>query len=300
MFTALKRIIRAGWLNFSRHAGISAATIFIMVLTITMISSLFLLKGVSEFLIATLQEKVDISVYFKATIEEDDILRAKDELAKVPEVKEVRYISREEALARFIERYKNNETIMESLRQIGNPLLASLNIKAWQASQYSAITDFFDKPAYKELVDKVDYQERKPVIEKVFSLSANVNRTGLIFAAVLAVFAVLVAFNAIRMAIHDSREEIGVMRLVGASNLFIRLPFVLQGSLCGIIAGLLSLTLLAAATYFLSPKVEMISGFNLWQYFNANFRIVLAIDFAAAIILGIFSSAIAVRKYLRV
>ncbi len=300
MFTALKRIIRAGWLNFSRHAGISAATIFIMVLTITMISSLFLLKGVSEFLIATLQEKVDISVYFKATTEEDDILRAKDELAKVPEVKEVRYISREEALARFIERYKNNETIMESLREIGNPLLASLNIKAWQASQYSAVTDFFDKPVYKELVDKVDYQERKPVIEKVFSLSANVNRTGLIFAAVLAVFAVLVAFNAIRMAIHDSREEIGVMRLVGASNLFIRLPFVLQGSLCGIIAGLLSLTLLAAAAYFLSPKVEMISGFNLWQYFNANFRIVLAIDFAAAIILGIFSSAIAVRKYLRV
>ena len=301
MFTSLIRIIRAGWRNFIRNGGLSAATIFVLVLTIFLMSSLFLLKGVTDFVIVSLQEKVDISVYFKLIAREEDILKAKDEVVKIPEVKDVQYISREEALEKFIARYKDNPIIMESLNEVGNPLLASLNIKAWEASQYSAVASFFEKEPYKELVDKVDYHERQPVIERIFSITANVSKTGIIFSLVLAVFAVLVTFSAIRLAIHDSREEVGIMRLVGSSNFFIRSPFLVQGAFSGLFASVIALAIFSATVYFLSPKLAIfIPDFNLFLYFTTNFWTIFAIQFITGLALGIFSSGIAVRKYLKV
>ena len=301
MFTSLIRIIKAGWHNFTRNAGISAATIFILVLTISLVSSLFLLRGVTDFLVVSLQEKVDISVYFKATAAEDDILQTKDEITKIPEVKEVLYISREEALENFVERYKDNPLIMESLKEVGNPLLASLNIKAWQASGYSVITGFFEKDAYKDLVDKVDYQEREPIINKIFSLTNQIKGSGIAFSIVLGAFAILVAFSAIRMAIHDSREEIGIMRLVGSSNFFVRCPFLIQGAVSGFMAASFALVIFSGLIFWFSPRLTvLLPGFDLYLYFSVNFWTIFLVNFATGIGLGIFSSAIAVRKYLRV
>ncbi|MFH1451361.1 MAG: permease-like cell division protein FtsX [bacterium] len=299
MLIALKRIIRYGWLNFIRNGGISAATIFIIFLTVSLISSLFLLRGLTDFVIVELQEKVDISVYFKTTADEEEVLRIKDEVTRIPEVKEVRYISREDALEKFMERYRNNEVVLESIKEIGNPLLSSLSIKAWQATQYEAVISFFENSSYDELIDKVDYYERKPVIEKIFSATANVNKIGFVFSAILAAFAGLVAYNAIRMAIHDSREEIGIMRLVGASNFLIRAPFMLQGIIFGLVAAAIASMVFAGVIYFVSPKLEVIvPGFSIYSYFEMNFWIVFGMQFAVGAGLGFFSSRIAVRKYL--
>ena len=125
MLISLKRIIRSGWLNFSRNSGLSLATIFIMVMTISLVTSLFLFRDITQFLISGLQEKVDISVYFKEAAPEEDILLFGEEIKKNPEVKNVEYVSREAALESFTQRYKDNQVIMESLAEVENPLLAS-------------------------------------------------------------------------------------------------------------------------------------------------------------------------------
>ncbi len=301
MLISLKRIIRSGWLNFSRNKGLSLATIFIMVMTISLVTSLFLFRDITQFLISSLQEKVDISVYFKEATQEEDILRFREEINKIPEVKNVEYVSREAALERFTQRYKDNQVIMESLAEVGNPLLASLNIKAWQASQYMTVTNFLETSSYKNLIDKVDYYQRKSVIERIFSITSAINKTGIGFSLILAIVAILVAFNTIRLAIYNSKEEISVMRLVGASNWFIRGPFLVQGAISGFAAAIITLLIFTGALFFLSPKLEILfPGLNIFNSFTGNLGMLFLIQIFTGVGLGVVSSIIAIRKYLKV
>jgi len=303
MFISLKRIIRSGWLSFVRNKWLGIATISIMVMTIFLITSLFLLGGITKFLITSLQEKVDISVYLKADAQESDILGLKTDLEKIPDVKSVEYVSKDEALAQFKERHKSDNVILQALEEIGdNPLLATLNIKANQASQYEAITNFLESSfSYQNLIEKVNYRETKAIIDRIFSISANINTTGLIFSLILGFIAVLVAFNTVRMAIYSLREEIAVMRLVGASNWFIRGPFIIQGAIAGAIATLISLVLFLILMLFLSPKMDvLLPGFNLLGYFLGNLGTVILIQILTGVGLGVISSFIAIRRYLNV
>ena len=302
MLVALKRIIHSGWLSFRRQTALSFATVFIMVMAIFLITSLFLLQGMTKFLIADLQDKVDISVYFKKDSSEEDILRVKAELSKNPEIKNVDYVSREEALEKFIARHKEDPILIESLVEVGeNPLLASLNIKAWQASQYTAISNFLAKGPYQELIEKVDYYRNKEVIGRIFEISSNINLAGIIFSLILGFIAIVVAFNTTRLAIYNSREEISIMRLVGASSWFVRGPFIVQGIIVGVIATFLTVLIVTIGVFFFSSRIDLfIPGFSLFGYFKAHFFTLLFIQLATGVGLGVISSWIAVRKYLKV
>jgi len=219
MFTLIKRIFRSGWISFSRDGELSAATIFILVMTIFLISSLFLLRDVSQFLITNLQEKADISVYFKKDTPEEDVLKVKEEISSIPEIKEVQYVSEEEAKNTFVKKHEKESALMEALTEVGgNPFLPSLNITAFEASQYTAITNLLETSNFKDLIEKVDYYQRKPIIERIFSLASLLDKTGIILSIILGLLAILVTFNTIRLAIYNFREEIGIQRLVGASN----------------------------------------------------------------------------------
>ena len=300
MLVLLKRIIRSGWLNFSRNSGLSLATIFIMVMTISLVTSLFLFRDITQFLISGLQEKVDISVYFKEAAPEEDILLFGEEIKKNPEVKNVEYVSREAALESFTQRYKDNPVIMESLAEVENPLLASLNIKAREASQYMTVANFLETSSYKNLIDKVDYYQRKPVIERIFSITSAINKTGIGLSLILAIVAILVAFNTIRLAIYNSKEEISFMRLVGASDWFIRGPFLVQGAISGFAAAIITLLIFTGALFFLGPKLEILFlGLNIFNSFTGNLGILFLIQIFTGVGLGGVSSIIAVRKYLK-
>lgn len=304
MFTLIKRIIKSGWASFSRDGGLIVANIFILALTISVATSLFLFKDVSQYIISAIQEKVDVSVYFKFEAQEENILKIKEEIKEIPEVKEVKYISKEEALEIFTERHKANPVLMESLEEVGvNPFLASLNIKAFNASQYQAIANFLEgtRGGFEDIIEKVDYHQRKPVIERIFSLTSNLNMAGIIFSIILAIVTILVAFNTIRLAIYNSREEIKIQRLVGASNWFIRGPFLVQGTISGFSAAILCLLLFTLITWGSSSNLEtLFPGLNLFNLFMNNFWLIFFIQLVTGVGLGIVSSSIAIRRYLEV
>ena len=226
MFIQLKRIFHFGWLNFKRHFGLSVATIFILLLTVALLTSLFLFQRIVQFSIDAIKDKVEVSVYLKQDASLADILRLKEELLAVPQVKEVKFVSREEALEKFTEKHKENTVLMEALKEVGdNPFLASLNIRASEAENYSEIINFLEKELPADLqgvIEKIDYYQRKPVIEKIFQITGFVNRAGGTLAIILAVLAALVIFNQVRLSIYSQREELIIQRLVGASNWFIR------------------------------------------------------------------------------
>ena len=302
MNISLKRIIKSGWVDFRRNSGLSLATVFIMVLAISLVTSLFLLQKTTNYLVASLSEKVDMAVYFNEDPSTDEIDIIQKELSQLPEVKSLQYISKEEALQKFIARHRGEPVIMESLQEVGgNPLLASLNIKATEATQYAAISSFLDSASFKNLISKVDYSEKKPAIDKMFSLTSTIRNTGIGSSIILAVVAVLIAFNTVRIAIFNSRDEIETMRLVGASNWFIRGPFLVQGIIGGLLAVLITFIVFGVALWFLSPKIDLvIPGLSLSSYFFGRFLMVLALQLVAGVGLGACASLLAMHKHLKV
>lgn len=300
--TSFKRILKSGWIGFRRNGGLSLATIFIMVMTISLVTSLFLLQKTSNFLVVSLEEKVDMAIYFTEEPSIEEIVAIQEELFSLPEVKNLEYISKAEALEKFTERHQGEEVIMESLAEVGgNPLLASLNVRAWEATQYAAISSFLETASFKDLITKVDYSQKKPAIEKLSSLTSSINTTGIVLSIVLAVVAVLIAFNTVRIAIYNSRDEIETMKLVGAANWFIRGPFLVQGVIAGVLAVLITFLVFSVAVWFLSPKMEIIvPGLGMSSYFFSNFLMILFLQLVAGVGLGVFSSWIAIRRYLKI
>jgi len=303
MFTALKRVFKFAITDFSRNKGANFAAIFVLVITISLVTTLFLFRGTAQFLISKVQEKVDVTAYFKKEATEEDILNVKSEISNFSsEIQDIKYISREEALQKFTEKHKNDPDLMKALEEIGdNPFLASLNIKMEFPFQYEKVSLFLQADQFSSVVEKVDYYQKKPIIDKVFSTISTINQIGIILSGILILISVLVVFNTIKLAIQDSKEEINAMKLVGAPNWFIRGPFIIQGATCGLFACLISLAIFASITYFSASSLEaLLPGFNIFDYFVSNFWIILSIQIGAGVILGVVSSYIVVRKYLNV
>lgn len=302
MFASIKRIFKSGWQSFFRDGGLAGATIFILFLAISLATFIFLFQGVSQFLISMVEEKADIAIYFKPEVPEGEILTIEEELKKNPIVKEVKYVSKEEALTEFSQKHEENSVLISSLEEVGNnPFLPSLHIMAFEGGQYETIAKLFEASMFENLVEKVDYYQRKPIIEKIFSLTSTIDKVSFFLLMILGAIAVLVTFNTIRLAIYNFKEEIEIQRLVGASNWFIRGPFLVQGAISGIAAVLICLSIFSLAIWWLNPKIEtFLGGFDLWQFFQNNLGIIILIQFATGTLLGIISSSLAIKKYLKI
>ncbi len=296
----LKRIFKNGWLNFQRSQGLSIITVFVMFLTVSMVSSIFLFKGIGDFLLVSLESKIDISVYFKEGTSEQEVLNTKDLLLEIDGVKKVNYISQEEAVDNFKERYQDDEVILQALEEVGgNPFLTSLEVTAEDTLKYDSVTTFLEQNRFEGLIENVDYYQRKPVIDKFYSIKGTFERSGLLASLILSLVAFSITFVTVRLAIYSASEEIGIMRLVGASNWFIRGQFIVQGMICGGLAVLITLVIFPIFSYIFSSKLlSLTGGFNLFNFYLKNFFNLLGIQFLIGIGLGSTSSVIAVRKYL--
>jgi cell division transport system permease protein len=302
MLTSLKRIFKIGYKNFFRALGLNLANVFVITVVVCLITTLFIFNNVADILIDQVRQKVDISVYFAEDAATEDIMSIKSELSKMPQVKQVEYVAKEDAMDTFVSRHKDDPIIMESLNEIGyNPFLASLSIMASDNSKYEEITKFLQADSYKNIINNVDYYKRKPVIDKIFSITSDINKSGLALSVLFGIIAVLVAFNTIRVAIHNSCEELSVMRLVGASNHFIQGPFLVQGTLAGLFSVVIGILVIAVFCFALNVPIGKIApDVNIFSLFLNNFWILLLIQLVAGIGLGAVSSGIAVRKYLKI
>ena len=302
MYIAFQRILRSGWEKFVRDKSSSSAALFVMVIVMSVATMLFFLQGASSFMIVSLEESVDISTYLKNTATQEEITLLKEELESLPEVREVTYVSREEALESFVELHKEDEVILESLEIVGqNPLWASLSIKAFSASQYIAISEFLQNKLLASIISDVDYFDRAPVINRLSTLISGIQSAVFLVTLFAALIAILVAFNTIRLTIYSSRDEIEIMRLVGASNWFIRGPFIIQGIIVGVLATLITTLVFFPLTLFVGIKLQTFApGFELFTYFANNLLLILFLQLLTGIGLGVISSLLALRRYLKV
>lgn len=302
--TVFKRIIKSGFLNFTRSGSVSFAAVLVVTITLSVITCIILLQAVLYFSLNAISDKVDVTIYFTVGAPEDKILVLKDSLSKLPEVAEVSYTSSEEALKLFRARHENDYPTIAALDEIGvNPLGAYINVKAKEISQYESIANFMKGDnvlisGTTSIVDKVNYHQNKLVIDRLNSIISGAQKLGFLVTLILIIISIIITFNTIRLTIFIAKEEIGVMRLVGASKMRVRGPFMIEGAMYGIIATALTLVIFWPITVWFGTNMTDFLGLNIYDYYLSNFFTIFAIILLSGIILGVISSFLAVRKYL--
>ncbi len=305
--TKIKRVVRSGFFNFWRNGTVSLASVLVMLITLLVIGSISFGNAVLTTTLAELRDKVDVNVTFVTTADEQDILSIKHSLESLPEVLLVTYVSTTEALAAFKERHQNDQSILSALDELGeNPLGAVLNIKARDPSQYASVANFLQSDNALSakgvpIIDQVNYFQNKVAIDRLTSIIHAAEKLGVALMLGLIFISSLIAFNTIRLTIYIARDEIAVMRLVGASKGYIQGPFVIVGIIYGVVAGVLTLIIFFPATYYFSSSVSsFFSGFSLFSYYLRHFFSIAGIVLGAGVFIGAVSSSLAIRKYLRI
>lgn len=300
-----KRVLVSGGKNFIRGGAVSAATVLIMTVTLSIIGLLIFLSALLTFTLNTIKDKVDVSVYFVTTASEVDILAVKSQIEKLPQVANVTYTSAADALIAFRARHVTDQLTLQALDELGgNPLDASLEVRAKDPSEYESIVNFLDaSPTLSSggtsIVDRINYSQNKEVINRLSLAIQATREIGFAIVILFAIASILIAFATVRLAIYVSKDEIAVMRLVGASNAYIQGPFIVTGIITGVMAAGIVLLLLWPATWYAGLKTAIwFGGFNIASYYAGHFALVFVILMLSGIVLGGVASVIAIRRYL--
>jgi len=297
------RIIKFSIQDIYRNVWLSIVTITILILALFSINLLLTVRVISATAITAVKEKIDIGLYLKADAGEAEVMDLKARISNLPQVKEVSYVSKAQALEFFQDRNKDNPEIMQALRALGkNPLTPSLVIMPKSAESAPELINELNN-IQSDLIESRNFTDHKLILNKINGITNKVNEVGLTISAIFILATLLVVYNAIGVAIYTHREEIGIMRLVGASNSFIRMPFFLSSliyTLIGLAAVMIIfypfLTLLQPylETFFLGYNINIIS------YFNDNFVKIFGLEFVILAVINALASLMAVRKYSRV
>lgn len=303
MLVKLRRIAWSGLLNFFRSPLLASASVVTLTATLFVIGGLFLSGAFLNSALADVQAKVDISVSFKPDVAEERVLEVSNLLKLLPEVSEVTYSSREQELSDFRGRNADNDLIIQSLAEVGNPFGARLNVRAVDPGRYEGIANFLKHdsalmPGGETIIDQIIF--KKDIVDKLLRLLSASKKLAFAITLILIFLSLVVTFNTITLAIYSSREEISLMQLVGASRNYIRGPFLFEGFIAGIIASLLSLALLYPAVIWVRNQTAGIyGGINLVAYFGEHFAQVFALLLGSGIILGVLASFMATRRFLK-
>ncbi len=307
MLVGLKRVLKYGFLGFLRNGFVSLATVLVMTIALFMIASSMYADAALKSVLNTLKSQVDINIYFTPETDEKDILSLKKSLESLSEVEEVKYLSREEVLKSFKERHKDDALTLQSLDEFGdNPFGATVAVKAKDPSQYESIAEFINSKMEtlnkdKKIIDKINFTDSRKAIETLNSIIQVSKKMALSLIAFLIMVAVLIVFNTIRLAVYTNKEEISVMKLVGASDWYVQGPFVVEGAIDGAVSAALTLAILYPLSVYLSePSRNFLVSFDTLEYLQSNFLNMALVIFVVGILLGVVSSYLSVRKYLDV
>jgi len=299
------RVIKIGFVNFWRNRWLSLAATMVMTITLVIFATLFLLFVLTNFSLKTIQETVDTSVYFKVGLAQPQIDKINDAIKSDPRVKSVTYVSAQQAYDNFKLMHQNDPLIIQSLNELNeNPLPATSHVKMYNLSDYPAVTASLQADQYKNFIDKVSYNDdarTQLAIRRLDAISHFIVTGGIVLVAVFVLIAILVIFNTITLTIYNRKEEVEIMRLVGATNWYIRAPFLTESVLYSIFSTIITGALFVAVYAKVLPKaIAYVSPqINLYGAAVFNFWYLILVLFILAVLLSVTSSMMAIRKYLK-
>ena len=303
MLISLRRAVKFAAQNFGRNVWLSLATISMVFLMLVSLNIIVVLNFVTNSVVQTIESRVDLSIYLKPDTSEEMVKSLRTYLTGLPEVKEVGLVDPETALLQFKERHKNNPEIVSALGEIGdNPLGATLVIKGNSAADYQAILGSLNNPSYKDIILDKDFSNYEKLISRVQVMGDKAKLAGMALSLCFAFISILIVFNSVRLTIYTHREEIGIMKLVGASNWFVSAPYLIEG----FFVCLLSLVIIIAAVFpvlnLIEPQITVFfegEAPSIVDYFYGNFFTIFGLEFVASLFLVLVSASMAVNRYLR-
>jgi len=307
MLVSFFRSIKLAFQNFARNFWLSLVTLTIIILSLISINILILLNIFTNTAINNVKEKIDISIYLKPNITDDQSYAIKSKIESFEQVEEVTYISAEQSLENFKKRHLTDDVLLESIEELDdNPLGITLIIKAKNTNNYSQILSKIEGKDFTEysnwIADK-DFNNYKLIIEKLNSASDKIRTVGYAASGILLLITLLIIFNSIRVAIYTHHEEIEIMRLVGATSKFISGPFFAESILYALISWLIVVIITYAclnlAQPYISSFIGVASDFSIVEYYKTNFFTIFGWQLILVVVLSIISASIAIRKYLR-
>ena len=297
------RILKFSFQDIIRNGWLSIVTVAILFLSLFSINTLATVRFVSDSAVYAIKDKIDISLYIKPDTLEKDVLELQSTLKENSKIKNINYISKEMALADFREKYQNNQEVLAALKEINqNPLSASLIITPANLEESALLINelkVFDS----EIIESRDFSDNSTILNKIENITRRVNDVALFIILVFAFTSLLVVYNAIRVTIYTHRQEIEIMRLVGASNFFIYMPYLVSSLIYAIFSTLLIIAAFLPLLTLLQPYLEtFFAGYNVnvLLYFLDNFVLIFGAQFLVVLGINVFASLIAVRKYSKI
>ena len=304
-FITFSRIIRTGMVNFVRNAWLAMSAMAVMIITLTIVLFSIITNASFTNTIAQITDRIDVSVFLKDGVSEADGRQLAESVKGLPNVKEVQFLTKKEALAQYRKDNAAHPELANAFTEADNPLPITLHIKPIDLNKIQDIRDYLNRPVNTALWEKVSYSDdRKDAIDKIAKATDLLRRAGIIAVVVFATISILIIFNTIQMAIFNRRDELTIMRLLGASTGFIRGPFVVETVMYGVISALVSVLIIhglfiASSSALQATSLGLLDINYSAQYFKENFLDLLVMQLAIGILIGAVSSTIATRRYLK-
>lgn len=303
MFLSIFRALKFSFQDISRNIWLSIVTITILFLAMFSINTLILTRAISASAVDAIKEKIDLSLYLKSDASESEILALQQKISALERVKEVKYISKQEALDFFREKNKDNPEILQALLELGrNPLSPSLIISPQDTNQAPELIEEL-KALDDKIIESRDFADNKLILEKIDNITKKINDIAILVIVIFIITSLLVIYNSIKVAVYTHKREIEIMRLVGASNLFIYAPFLLSSFIYTIIALILIIIVSFPLLGLLQPYLELFFvdySIDIVKYFVSNFSLIFGLQFLAISFINILASYLAVKKYAKV
>jgi cell division transport system permease protein len=303
----LWRIIHTGIVNFIRNASLAIAAMAVMVVTLTIVLFSLITNATFANTISQITSKIDVSVYLKDSTTDTQAKQFVSDIKKQPNIARVNYLDKQQALQSYINQNKGNQDLITAATEAGNPIPATIQVYPANLNDIQQIKNFLTKPKYNglQIAGSPSYNgNQKEAIDNITHATNVLRKIGALAVAVFAVVSVLIIFNTIQMAIFNRRDEITIMRLLGASTSYIRGPFVVESAIYGLLSAVLSVLIVNSA-FLASSNALQASSLGLLdinyanQYFGGHFWQLLTLQIAIGILIGTASSVIATRRYLR-
>lgn len=303
--TQVKKTFYLGLVNVVRNSFVSFSVIFVMTVSLFIVGFSLLFGQVMNDVTARLRDKVDMNVFFVSGTPENQVLEFRDKLEGLSQVREVIYVSQETALEEYRKRHENDPEILTTLDLLEvNPLRARLSIRAHDPSDLESISRFLhnedrlsENPT--TIIAKDDHYQNRQIIERLSSIVDTATLLTQTVIALLMFISFIIVFNIIRLIIYLSKEEIKVMRLIGAADWYVRAPFLVSGGIYGLVGSIVATFLLYPVSYWLSPVVErFFEGQGLFSYYVSEFFALTLILVGLGVFVGTLSSYLSTHRYL--
>lgn len=303
MIISIFRVFKFAFQNFWRNIWLSVITITILVLTLLSVNILVVLNVLGNTAVRSIEDRVDVTVSLKPGLVPETVSEIRSYLSGMSQVVNVFLIEPEAALIEFQKRHADNSQILNSLTELEeNPFGSTLVVRARSTADYPFVLEALENPSYRDFVQDKNFTDHQNIIERINHISERLRRFGIVLAAVFAVIAVLIILNTIRVAIYIYREEIGIMKLVGASNWFVRTPFLLESVIYSVLAVLITMAIVFPILKLIEPQLQAFfeaTPVGLVSFFSTNLVVIFGYELLALAVLTVVSSSIAVGRYLK-